>query len=253
MKNPAKKLILITASILVMSCSPMTTQAASAHEGGAHDDPASHQMINQGKLYVSATGHAAQAPDRARVSAGVVTQAPTAGAAMRANAAQMNAAFKALKAAGIKDRDITTSQMSLRPQYDYQNRKAPRITGYEVRNTVSALSDDLDKVGAMLDALVSAGVNNIAGVTFSIKDAKSARAKARMDAIAQAREKAENMAKAAGVSLGKVLEIREGANYSPRPLPMLMANFSDSMESTPVAAGEQTLSVTVKITYALEH
>ncbi len=242
-----KKFILITASILAMSCSPVSNQTASAHDGSA-----AHETINQGKLYVSATGHAAQAPDRASVSAGVVTQAPTAGAAMRENARQMNAVFKALKAAGIVERNITTSQMSLQPQYDYQNRKAPRITGYEVRNTLSAMSDDLDKVGPMLDALVSAGVNNIGGINFSIKDAKSARAKARMDAIALARTKAENMAKAAGVRLGKVLEIREGGGYTPRPQPMMMVKSMDMMESTPVAAGEQTLSVTVNITYALE-
>ncbi|MCF6274951.1 MAG: SIMPL domain-containing protein [Robiginitomaculum sp.] len=247
MKLSANKFILITASILAMSCSPVTNQTASAHDGTA-----SHDIMGQGKLYVSATGQAVQAPDRASVSAGVVTQAATAGEAMRANAKQMNAAFKALKAAGIKDRNITTSQMSLQPQYDYQNRKAPRITGYEVRNTVSAMSDDLDKVGSMLDALVSAGVNNINGVTFSIKDAKSARAKARMDAIAQARTKAENMAKAAGVRLGKVLEIREGGWSAPPPQPMMMARSMDMESSTPVAAGEQTLSVTVNIIFALE-
>ncbi len=242
-----KKFILITASILAMSCSPATNQTAAAH-----DNSASYEMMGLGKLYVYATGQAAQAPDRASVSAGVVTQAATAGDAMRKNAKQMNAAFKALKAAGIKDRNITTSQMSLQPQYDYQNRKAPRITGYEVRNTVSAVSDDLDKVGSMLDALVSAGVNNIGGINFSIKDAKSARAKARIDAIAQARVKAENMAKAAGVRLGKVLEIREGGGSSPRPQPLMMARSMDLESSTPVAAGEQTLSVTVNITYALE-
>lgn len=245
-----KKFILITASILAMSCSPMTNQTAAAHDGAA-----SHEMMGQGKLFVSATGHAAQAPDRASVSAGVVTQAPTAGDAMRENARQMHAVSKALKAAGIKDRDITTSQMSLQPQYDYQNRKAPRITGYEVRNTVSAMSEDLDKVGPMLDALVSAGVNNINGVNFSIKDAKSARSKARMDAIAQARTKAENMAKAAGVRLGKVLEIREGGNSAPSPQPMMMRSMdfgeSASAAPTPISGGEQTLSVTVSITYAL--
>ena len=242
-----KKFVLLTASIIAMSCSPVSNQTAIANEGAA-----AHQMMHQGKLFVAATGHAAQAPDRASVSAGVVTNAPTAGDAMHANARQMNAAFKALKAAGIKDRDITTSQMSLQPQYDYQNRKTPRITGYEVRNTVSAMSDDLEKVGPMLDALVSAGVNNINGVNFSIKDAKSARSKARMDAIAQARAKAENMAKAAGVKLGKVLEIREGSNYSPQPQPMMMRSMAaDNIEATPVSAGEQTLSVTVNITYAL--
>ena len=244
-----KKIVLITASIIAISCAPAGGYDVSAHDGN-HDGTAA--QAQQSKIFVSATGHAAQAPDQASVSAGVVTQAPTAGEAMRANARQMNGAFAALKAAGIKDRDITTSQMSLQPQYDYQNRKAPRITGYEVRNTVSARSDDLKKVGPMLDALVTSGVNRINGVNFSIKDAKAARSKARMDAIAQARTKAENMAKAAGVRLGKVLEIRESGGYNPQPQPMMMRAMADGIESTPISGGEQTLSVTVNITYALE-
>ncbi len=237
-----KKIILITASIFAISCSPV-----SAHDSS---NTVQHEM-SQGKLYVAATGHAAQAPDQAKVSAGVVTQAPTAGDAMRQNAAQMTSAFAALKRAGIEARNITTSQMSLQPQYDYQNRKAPRITGYEVRNTVTAKTYNLEEVGPMLDALVSAGVNNINGVTFSIKDSKSAKAKARLDAIAQAREKAENMAKAAGVRLGKVLEIRENSSMRPQPA-MYMARMSAESAATPISAGEQTLSVTVNITYALD-
>ncbi len=237
-----KKFILLTASIMAMSCSPVS----------AHDSTSSaHHEIAQGKLYVSATGHAAQAPDQASVSAGVVTQAPTAGEAMAQNAAQMTSAFAALKKAGIAARNITTSQMSLQPQYNYENRKAPRITGYQVRNTVTAKTYDLDNVGPMLDALVNAGVNNINGVTFSIKDSKSAKDKARLDAIAEAREKAQNMAKAAGVRLGKVLEIRESTSSRPQPT-MYMARSMDAASSTPISAGEQTLSVTVNITYALD-
>ncbi len=240
-----KKFILITASVLAMSCSPMNAQDSAAHD-------TAERVMSEGKLYVSATGNAAQAPDVASVSAGVVTQAPTAADAMRANAELMNSAFAALKKAGIEKRNITTSQMSLQPQYDYQNRKAPRITGYEVRNTISAKSYNLDDVGPMLDALVSAGVNNINGVTFSIKDSKSAKNKAREQAIKDARTKAESMAKAAGVSLGKVLEIRESGNSRPQPTMYMARSMSDSAQSTPVAAGEQTLSVTVNITYALD-
>lgn len=237
-----KKIILITASIFAISCTPVS----------AHDNSnAMHHEMAQGKLYVSATGHAAQAPDQASVSAGVVTQALTAGDAMRQNASKMTSAFAALKRAGIEARNITTSQMSLQPQYDYKDRKAPRITGYEVRNTVSAKTYDLEQVGPMLDALVNAGVNNINGVTFSIKDSKSAREKARMDAIAAARKKAQDMATAAGVSLGNVLEIRENSNSRPQPS-MYMARSMEASDSTPVSAGEQTLSVTVNITYALE-
>lgn len=238
-----KKIILITASILAMSCS------SNAHETGS---AAPHHQAEMGKIYVSATGHASQAPDQASVSAGVVTEGLTAGEAMRKNAAQMSSAFSALKEAGIAERDIQTSQMSLQPRYDYQNRSKPRITGYEVRNTVSAKTDDLESVGPMLDALVKAGVNNINGVTFSIKDSKSAKDKARLDAIADAKVKAENMAKAAGVKLGKVLEIRESSSGHQGPQPMMMRAMAESDASTPIAAGEQTLSVTVNLTYALD-
>lgn len=238
-----KKIVLITASILAMSCS------SNAHETGS--DPAHHEM-SQGKIHVSGTGHAAQAPDQASVSAGVVSEGTTAGEAMRKNASRMTSTFTALKKAGIKDRDIQTSQMSLQPRYDYTNRQKPRITGYEVRNTVSAKSDDLENVGPMLDALVEAGVNNINGVTFSIKDSKTAKGKAREDAIANAKEKADQMAKAAGVRLGRILEIREsGGGYQP-PQPMMMARGMAADESTPIAAGEQTLSVTISLTYAID-
>ena len=143
--------------------------------------------------------------------------------------------------------------MSLQPQYDYQDRKAPRITGYEVRNTVAAKSSDLSKVGPMLDALVSAGVNNINGVTFSIKDGKAAKAKARTDAIKQAKAKAQSMAEAAGVKLGKVLEIRESTGGFGQQPPMMMARGMEmDAAPTPISGGEQTLSVTVNITYALD-
>jgi len=237
-----KKIILITASIFAMSCS------SNAHEAGA--DPVHHTQV--GKIHASGTGMAAQAPDQASVSAGVVTEGATAGEAMRKNAALMTSTFAALKKAGIAERNIQTSQMSLQPRYDYQNRQKPRITGYEVRNTVSAKSEDLEKVGPMLDALVAAGVNNINGVNFSIKDSKSAKDKARVDAIEAAKVKAEGMAKAAGVRLGKILEISESGGHNPRPQPMMMRAMADTAESTPIAAGEQTLSVTVSITYAID-
>ena len=205
-----------------------------------------------GQISVSATGQTFRVPDTATVSAGVVTQAATAGEAMTANAAQMNSAFNELLRAGIPQKNIQTSQLSLQPRYDYQDRKAPRITGYEARNTVTAKSEDLQSVGGMLDALVRAGVNNINGVTFSIKDPSAAKSEARQSAIKAARKKAEEMAGAAGARLGKIINISESGGYNP-PRPMMMARASaDMAESTPVAAGEQALSVTVNITYAID-
>jgi len=196
------------------------------------------------KIQVSATGTANMAPDMATVSAGVVTQGK-----MFGNATKMTRVFEELEAAGIEKKYITTSQLSLQPKYNYQNRQSPKIDGYEARNTVSAKTYELDNVGAMLDALVKAGVNNINGVQFSIKDSKAAKDKAREDAIREARDKAESMASAAGVKLGKLKSLSEsGGNFRPQPVAYAMEARSAGA-STPVAAGEQTISVTVNMSY----
>ena len=205
--------------------------------------------VPEAKIQVSATGTTNMNPDMATVSAGVVTQGKTAREAMFCNATKMTRVFEELEAAGIEKKHITTSQLSLKPKYNYQNRQAPKIDGYEARNTVSAKTYNLDDVGAMLDALVKAGVNNINGVQFSIKDSKAARDKAREDAIREAREKAESMASAAGVKLGKLKSLSEsGGNFRPQPVAYALEARSAGA-STPVAAGEQAISVTVNMSY----
>ncbi len=231
--------MLVGATLLTASC-------ANAQSSDMNENPV-------GQISVSATGQSYQVPDTATVSAGVVTQASTASGAMSANAAQMNRTIDELLKAGIEKRHIQTSQLSLQPRYDYSNRQAPKITGYEARNTVSAKSENIDKVGAMLDALVTAGANNINGVSFSIKDPEDAQSEARKEAVKKARKKAEEMANAAGVGLGRIMQISEGGGGFSPPQPMMMrAAAMDTAESTPVAAGEQTLSVTVNMTFAIK-
>ncbi|MEP6343702.1 MAG: SIMPL domain-containing protein [Maricaulaceae bacterium] len=205
------------------------------------------------QITVSATGKVSQAPDRASVSAGVVTQAKTADDAMAANAAKMSAAFEQLRAAGIEETDIRTSQMSLNPRFSYQDRKSPKIDGYEVRNTVSATTDNLEKVGPMLDALVKAGVNNINGVSFSISEPETAKTTARDKAIKAAKAKAEAMASAAGVSLGDLTSISENSRGGFTPQTVAFARTASVQSTTPIAAGEQNLSVTVNLTYAIKN
>jgi len=129
--------------------------------------------------------------------------------------------------------------MSLNPRYNYQNRQSPKIDGYEVRNTVTAVSEDLENVGPMLDALVKAGVNNINGVKFSISEPDAAKNEARSKAIKSAKAKAQSMATAAGVKLGNLTSISETRAASLESAP------------TPIAAGEQNLSVTVNLTYEI--
>lgn len=205
------------------------------------------------RIDVSATGQAEASPDRATVSAGVVQQGTTAREAMFSNATLMTAVFDELEAAGIPKSDITTSQLSLKPQYDYRDRKKPTIKGYEARNTVTVKSDDIEKVGPMLDALVRAGVNNINQVQFSVKDPKNALKQAREEAIREAREKAQSMANAAGVKLGPLLSMTENSGgFNPQPVYARSAQFSAAESaSTPISAGDQTLRVSVNLSYGI--
>lgn len=217
--------------------------------------PAHSHEDHIGKITVSGTGNSYQAPDIATVSTGVVTQASTAQEALSDNNRQMNATIDALLAAGILRRHIQTSQLSLNPRYDYsKTTREQRIVGYEARNTVSARSEDISSVGDMIDALVKAGANNINGINFGIKDAEGAKSEARREAVKSARRKAEEMALAAGVRLGRIVQMSESSQGFRPPQPMMMRASMGGMadESAPVEGGEQTLSVTVSITYAIE-
>ncbi|MEP4050886.1 MAG: SIMPL domain-containing protein [Litorimonas sp.] len=235
------RMALLSSALLLVACNPGAPTYIST--GSA----------SQPTLNVSATGYANAAPDRATVSAGVVQQGTTAREAMMGNATLMTAVFDELEAAGIPKSDITTSQLSLQPQYDYRNRNKPTIKGYEARNTVTVKSDDIEQVGPMLDALVRAGVNNINQVKFSVKEPKSAMDKARKDAIREAKEKAEGMAEAAGVELGPLLSINESnrGGYTPQPVMMRASAMEMSDAVTPISAGEQTMSVSVNLSYGI--
>ncbi len=232
---------LFTAALLLTACNPGGPTYIST--GNA----------SQPSLNVSATGYADAAPDRANVSAGVVKQGQTARTAMQGNATLMTAVFDELEAAGIPKKNITTSQLSLQPQYDYTDRRKPTIKGYEARNTVTVKSDDIEQVGHMLDALVRAGVNNINRVSFSVKDPKNALDEARENAIREAKEKAEGMAAAAGVKLGPLLSINEsrGGGMPPQPRMMAASRMEMGDAATPISAGDQTLSVSVNLSYGI--
>jgi len=234
------KPVLLTTAFLLAACHPAGPTYITA------------DSAPQARIDVSATGQADVAPDRAIVSAGVVQQGKTARQAMIGNATLMTSVYDELEAAGIPKKNVTTSQLSLQPQYDYRDRRKPTITGYEARNTVTVKSDDIEQVGAMLDALVRAGVNNINQVQFTVKDPKAARDQARVDAIREAKAKAESMADAAGVKLGPLLSIHEGGGLiSPQPVMMQAMRMESDSISTPISAGEQTLSVSVNLSYAI--
>jgi uncharacterized protein len=202
---------------------------------------------------ISVTGEAqvSAPPDLAQLDAGVASDGKTAREAAEANNAAMSKVLAALKGAGLEDKDYQTSRLSLQPQYA-PNRPGPSpIVGYRASNRVSIKLRDVAKVASVIDTLVAAGANDVGNINFTVTQASKLLDDARERAIADARRKAEIYAKAAGVALGAPLSIsEEGA-----PTPVFRAKMMRAapMEtSTPIAQGEETLSVTVAVTYAIK-
>lgn len=204
-------------------------------------------------LDIQAEGRTTRVPDIATIRAGVVSQAPTAAAALLDNAQRMARVMAGLKRAGIAPRDIATSNVGLNPQYRYTDGQPPAITGYQASNSVSVRFRDVGKSGAILDALVAQGANQIDGPTLSVDAADAALDEARTDAIRRARARADLYARAAGLRVDRILLIAEDGGQLPQPpMPMLqMARAAKMADSTPVAAGEQDLTVNVSVRFLL--
>lgn len=205
-------------------------------------------------LAVSATGTSTATPDQVSISTGVTSNAKTAKAALAANSAAMNKVVATMKATGVEERDIQTSNFSLQPVYDYsQNGKPPKLTGYQVSNTVTIRLRNIARLGDVLDQAVGDGSNQIGGIQFIVSKADQLRDAARKDAVANATRIAKTYAAAAGVTLGDVLQINEGAVVAP-PNPMIMRQAKAQAESAapPIEAGEETLTVNVSMVFALK-
>ena len=202
-------------------------------------------------ITMSGHGEARATPDTAMLSAGVSAQAPTAAAALAANNSRMQAVIAALKKLGVPDKDIQTSNFSVSPQYANGNGEAPRITGYQATNQVEVRLEDVSKLGVTLDALVTAGANQMNGVSFSIRDDAALLAQARAAAVAEARLKAETFPKAAGVGLGSILSIGESGSEATAPVSMLPRRWRCA-KAVPVALGEQSVGADVTIMWEIK-
>lgn len=204
-------------------------------------------------ISVQGEGEVKTKPDVATVSTGVTSEAPTAQDALNRNNAAMAAVIAAIKAAGVAEDDIQTSDFSVSPQYPVlQPGQAPRISGYQVSNQVTVRVKDLAKLGATLDALVRAGSNQINGIQFGIDDPKSVLDEARKKAVADAKARAEIYAAAAGVSVGSVVQISEtSAVIPPQPMYRMRAMSAVAESSVPIQAGQQTVTSNVSVTFEL--
>ena len=202
-------------------------------------------------LQISAHGETHRVPDVAQISAGVVTQNIDANAAMQSNAQRMSTVIAALKKAGVAERDIQTSSISLSPQYKYGQNEPPTITGYQASNTVNLRLRELGKAGDVLDALVKQGANQINGPTFTLDKPDAAMDEARTNAVKNAQTRANLYATATGLKVRRIVSMSESGEMQPQPRPMMMLARADKAESTPIAAGENTIGVDLNVVYEL--
>lgn len=211
------------------------------------------QPIAGTRLDISATGEVSRVPDVAIISTGVVTRASTASAAIQQNAQRMERVRAALKRAGIEDRDIQTSTLSLNPEYNYQQNQAPKLTGYQASNQVSVRFRDIGETGKILDALVSEGANQISGPNLTIDKPEAALDEARVKAIATGRARADLYARALGMRVVRLLSVSESGGYAvPPPMPMYARAEMAQDASTKIDPGEQKIQVSVAMSFELQ-
>lgn len=207
------------------------------------------------RIIVSGEGEATVAPDLALLSLSVMREAKTAREALNANNDAMAAVIAAMKAAGIAERDLQTAGIQISPRYNYTNKpdgnQEAELIAYQVTNTLSVRVRDISKTGEILDKAVSLGVNQGGGISFTNENPATVVNEARKKAVADAIAKAKTLAEAAGVSVGKVVEITD-QNYAPPPMPMNAKAFDAAGASVPVQAGENAYKVMVNVTFELK-
>jgi uncharacterized protein YggE len=200
------------------------------------------------QIVTSAQGEVRMSPDRASVSIGVQSRAATAADAAAQNARKQRAVIDAIKAKGVPAEQIGTSSFNVIPetQYDREGKAAPRTTTYLVSNVVNVELRKIDQVGPVIDAALGAGANQINSLSFGVTAADSARRVALMAAVTKSKGDAEAMARAAGGSLGQLLELTASEMYMP-PQPMMaqMKTVSGAAESMPIEAGQEVIRASV--------
>jgi hypothetical protein len=193
-------------------------------------------------------------PDAARISAGVSITHASLKKAREDAARQASAIIAAAKSAGVPSSDIQTSGYAVYPQYSAASKgkeKPAEIVGYDVRNTVSIVVRDLERLAEALDAVVTAGANQVSGPDFYLQQPEVHEEEARRRAMASARRRAEVLAAAAGARLGAVRSIVDG-DQPAMPAPRMMrAMAADAATPTPIEVGTERITASVEVTWDL--
>jgi uncharacterized protein YggE len=217
--------------------------------------PVPREAATYQTVSVTGTGRVTLTPDRASFTVGVQTVAPSLAVATQENAARMTAILAALRKAGATDRELRTTGLSIYPQQAAEPGKQPRIVAYQVSNNVTVTRDDVATIGKLLEAAVQAGANTVSGVNFSVSDSARGRDTGLQAAFAEAKAKADLLARAAGRSLGRALAITEGGAAMP-PVPMPMYRRAEMGQSAsfaaPVESGAEEIAFTVSVVFELQ-
>ena len=209
-------------------------------------------------IAVSGSGQISAAPDVAEIRMGVTTHGDTARQALSENNQRMTTLLATLQQRGVAAKDVQTTHLSIQPQYAPPQpgkpaTASPRITGYQVQNSVAITARDLAKFGELLDAVVDAGANEMNGVAFRLDQPEPLLAEARKRAMAEAKARASLLAGEAGVVVGPPMSIREESVMSGTPQPPVRYRAAMAGPgSVPMASGEQELHITVHVVYELQ-
>jgi uncharacterized protein YggE len=231
----------VAALMLSIVAVPAWAQAAGA-------DPA----FSATTLSLGASGEVKTTPDMATITIGVDTTAPTAGQAMGANAEHISRVIAALKAVGVAARDLQTSSLGLSPLTVNEDGRAPRVSGYQASNQLTATVRDLSRIGPVADAVVAAGATNIGQISFGLTDSLAAENAARLAAVKALQDKAALYAQATGYHVTRLITLSEGVADQSAPLqfrPMAMAKRA--MASTPIEAGDVIVHIDVSGVFEL--
>ena len=205
-----------------------------------------------GEIVVQGQGSVEQAPDMATITLGSQFAAKQADDALDQVSEATATVLATLADLGVEAKDVQTSGLYLNPVWDdsYNRHGGRNIRGYSAGNTVHIRVRDLDKLGGLLDQVVEDGANTFNGLSFGLQDSTDAKNEARRRAVADARAKAELYAEAAGVSLGKIIELTDGVTSSPQPMFMERSAMVMS-DAVPIAEGEVSTSARVTITFEI--
>jgi uncharacterized protein YggE len=244
MSQTVRTLGALALGALIVAVAALSVRPGPATGAPATDTPAAHTIT------VSASGKVTIVPDVARINLGVTITKPTVKAVRQAGAKAMTDIIAAVRALGIADADIQTTNLSLYPQYG--NASTPKIVGYQISEQVQVTVRDLDKAGDVVDAATSVGATDVNGISFEIADPVKAQNDARAAAVAAARTSAQAMAAAGNVSLGAVVSITDATPVSPIYYgygALQGAAIPDA--KTPVQPGTQDLSAMVTVVFEI--